>query len=148
MLRNVERTKFIRSQNSLKEAEVPLKNNHNYDYIGEFSVGNPPQKMRGCFDTGSANSWILSSKCGTDRCRPGSGNLYFTPELSSTFFDNNYYCSIQFGSGALAGYFGNDDFRVGAGENQIHIKHQTLGIIHEEHVLDREFDAIIGLAYP
>ena len=31
-------------------------------YISEFYVGNPPQKVRGLFDTGSTNTWILSSK--------------------------------------------------------------------------------------
>ena len=56
------------------EAEVPLKNNYNYDYIGKFYVGNPPQEMRACFDTGSANGWILSSHCINKRCKPGSEN--------------------------------------------------------------------------
>lgn len=33
-------------------------------------------------------------------------------------------------------------------ENTIHIKRQALGLIVEEHILDNDYDAIIGLAYP
>lgn len=28
-------------------------------------VGNPPQKIRGLFDTGSTNTWILNKECPT-----------------------------------------------------------------------------------
>lgn len=104
--------------------------------------------MRACFDTGSANAWILSSQCTNDRCTPGSFNEYYDPNESTTFTNTSEWTSIQFGSGALRGYFGIDDFRLGQGVNEIHIKEQTLGLIVEEHVLDNDYDAIIGLAYP
>jgi hypothetical protein len=29
-------------------------------YVSEFYVGNPPQKLRGLFDTGSTNTWVLN----------------------------------------------------------------------------------------
>jgi hypothetical protein len=104
--------------------------------------------MRACFDTGSANAWILSSQCNNDRCTPGSVNEYYDPFESNTFTNTSEWTSIQFGSGALRGYFGIDDFRLGQGVNEIHIRDQTLGLIVEEHVLDNDYDAIIGLAYP
>jgi phytepsin len=106
----------------MREAEVELKNNFNYDYIGAFFVGNPPQEIRACFDTGSANAWILSSSCNNERCMPGSFNKYFDPFESNTFTNTSKWTSILFGSGALTGYFGIDDFRVGQGFNKIHIK--------------------------
>ena len=56
-------TMTVKSRDGLRMAEVALTNNHNFDYIGKFSYGNPPQQMRACFDTGSANGWVLSSKC-------------------------------------------------------------------------------------
>jgi hypothetical protein len=31
-------------------------------YISEMYVGNPPQKIRGLFDTGSTNMWVLNAK--------------------------------------------------------------------------------------
>ena len=40
---------------------LDLVNTWNYGYIGEFYLGTgSPQKIRAMFDTGSANSWILS----------------------------------------------------------------------------------------
>ena len=29
-------------------------------YISEIFVGNPPQKLRALFDTGSTNTWVLN----------------------------------------------------------------------------------------
>ena len=31
-------------------------------YISDMYVGTPPQKIRGLFDTGSTNTWILNRK--------------------------------------------------------------------------------------
>lgn len=31
-------------------------------YMADIYVGNPPQKIRGLFDTGSANTWILNKQ--------------------------------------------------------------------------------------
>jgi Eukaryotic aspartyl protease len=104
--------------------------------------------MRACFDTGSANAWILSSQCTSYRCQEGSQNMFFDPFSSYTFENTSEWTSIQFGSGALRGYFGIDDFRLGQGKDELHIKEQTIGLMVEEHVLDPDYDAIIGLAYP
>lgn len=59
----------IISDDGLKETSVNLTNNWNFDYIGTFYVGNPPQPLRGCFDTGSANAWILSTECKAKNCK-------------------------------------------------------------------------------
>lgn len=48
----------------------------------------------------------------------------------------------------MEGHFGEDDFRVGFGENEIHITGQTLGLIRSIEFMDSTYDAIIGLAYP
>jgi len=31
-------------------------------YVSDMYVGNPPQKVRGLFDTGSTNTWVLNKK--------------------------------------------------------------------------------------
>ena len=41
---------------------VYQENLDNYAYISDIYVGNPPQKLRGLFDTGSTNTWVLNSK--------------------------------------------------------------------------------------
>lgn len=135
-----------------KSAEIKLQNNRNFDYIGDVYIGNPPQKIRGNFDTGSANTWILSSHCTSDRCKPGSLNNYFTPEKSTSFVKTDLKKSIRFGSGTLSGFFGYDDFRIYTNPSDestaIHIKNQILGLMVKESLLDSDYDAIIGLAYP
>lgn len=75
-------------------------------------VGNPPQEVRVIFDTGSTNSWVLSTMCNTKRCHDGT-NKVFNPDASSTFSITDEACEIEFGSGTLAGVFGYDDFHLG-----------------------------------
>ena len=44
---------------------MTLDNSENMGYVGEFFLGSEnPQKIRALFDTGSANSWILSKEAG------------------------------------------------------------------------------------
>jgi hypothetical protein len=40
--------------------EMDLNNEWNFGYIGTFYLGSNKQPIRAIFDTGSANSWILS----------------------------------------------------------------------------------------
>ena len=45
------------------EVTMELENTENMGYVGEFYLGSgSPQKIRALFDTGSANSWILSKE--------------------------------------------------------------------------------------
>jgi len=74
--------------------------------------------------------------------------MAFNPNLSFSFEPTDITEEILFGSGKLSGYFAFDDFRVGEGIKEIHIKQQTLGLITYEEVLDTDYDAIVGLAYP
>ena len=81
------KTKTIQRTNGAT-AEITLKNKDNFDYLGEFFVGSQKQPMRGCFDTGSANAWILSSECDTDKCKDSKDNelnYFFNPEESDTY---------------------------------------------------------------
>lgn len=145
------KTRSLTNKDGDKTAEVVLDNQDNFDYIGEFYVGNPPQVLRGCFDTGSANAWILSAECDTKKCEDSkffTENDFFDPSVSSSYVDLDYWATIYFGSGKLMGHFGQDDFIVGVGEGEIHITQQTLGLMTQIDFLDSSYDAIIGLAYP
>lgn len=102
-----------------------LKNYYNYNYVGTLMVGNPPQKIRAIFDTGSTNQWVLSSLCESDGCLNGD-NMVYDPTMSDTFIPTDVGVEIEFGSGPLEGFFGFDDFWVGGGEE----KHKPLHIIN------------------
>jgi hypothetical protein len=39
-----------------------MYNDHDTAYMADIFIGSPPQKIRGLFDTGSSNTWILNSK--------------------------------------------------------------------------------------
>ena len=99
---NLAKTKTLTNLQGDKKAQIHLSNEDNYDYIGDFYVGNPPQKSRGCFDTGSANAWVLSNECNTELCRLSKynkENLYYDSDLSSSYVDLEEYATIYFGSG-------------------------------------------------
>ena len=42
--------------------DMDLNNEWNFGYIGTFYLGSNKQPIRAIFDTGSANSWILSKE--------------------------------------------------------------------------------------
>ena len=40
--------------------DLELINKQNFGYIGEIWLGNPPQKLRAMFDTGSTDTYFVS----------------------------------------------------------------------------------------
>lgn len=84
-------------------------------YVSEFYVGNPPQKLRGLFDTGSTNTWVLNKDV---ELVDKKGNhlekeLSFDTHASKTAVLLEQQASITFGSGSLKGHFMTDDVRLG-----------------------------------
>jgi len=43
-------------------AHIQQANLEDNAYVSDMYVGNPPQKVRALFDTGSTNTWILNKK--------------------------------------------------------------------------------------
>lgn len=121
-------------------------------YISEVFVGNPPQKIRALFDTGSTNTWILNKKVVLPA--GATKELSYDDTASSTAKKLSQRAVIQFGSGALAGHFMTDDLRVGTCDSkstgQIHIKNQKFGNVEKQSTIftGTNFEAIIGMAYP
>ena len=79
-----------------------LNNNQNIFYMGDLFFGNPPQKIRAIFDTGSANPWVISKNARTENS--------FDTSKSTTFVEpaKKEWTNISFGSGTLKGYFATD----------------------------------------
>eukprot|EP01102_Stenamoeba_stenopodia_P018577 TRINITY_DN6835_c0_g1_i1.p1 TRINITY_DN6835_c0_g1~~TRINITY_DN6835_c0_g1_i1.p1 ORF type:complete len:430 (+),score=103.52 TRINITY_DN6835_c0_g1_i1:59-1291(+) len=124
---------------------VPLTDFEDTQYYGPITIGTPPQDFTVIFDTGSSNLWIPSSKCSflDIACRLHNR---FTDSASSTYVANGTTFSIQYGSGAVAGYIGQDVVGI-AGLN---VKNQGFGEATSEPGLafvETKADGILGLAF-
>jgi hypothetical protein len=83
-------------------------------YTSDIWVGNPPQKLRALFDTGSQHTWILSKKSQLKQGSKDKFHYYYDETLSSTARQMaGLKGGAKFGSGELKGHFITDDFRVG-----------------------------------
>ncbi|KAL0542931.1 hypothetical protein IC582_018012 [Cucumis melo] len=123
---------------------VPLKNYLDAQYYGEIGIGTPPQKFTVIFDTGSSNLWVPSSKCVFSlacffHARYQSGR-------SSTYKKNGTSAAIQYGSGAIAGFFSSDNVRVGdvVVRNQDLIEATSMSSMT---FMAAKFDGILGLGF-
>ena len=115
-------------------------------YLGVIYIGNPPQKMKCIFDTGSSNAWILNYK--TDVGKPPKG--FEIPKSSTCKKCSEEWVDMSFGSGSLGGHFYRDDIRLGEGPNQIIIKDQSFGNVEKQKTIfsENNFDGLIGMSYP
>jgi len=121
-----------------------LKNYKNTQYVGEISIGTPPQSVPVIFDTGSANLWVTSSLCKSYSC---SSHKSYSRANSSTFKKVGLAVDVTFGTGQIQGEINSDTFTLG----NIVIPDQKFGEILEE-IGDvfaaGKFSGILGLAYP
>lgn len=121
-----------------------MYSDHDMAYMADIYIGTPPQKIRGLFDTGSSNTWILNKNVKTL-----DGGLAYDDKASSTCKPGDQAAEIFFGSGNLAGHFYHDDMTIGTGPEAIKIKNQRFGNVESQSgIFFGGFEAIIGMAYP
>lgn len=133
---------------------MDLENEWNYGYTGTLYLGSDKQPIRAIFDTGSANSWILSVDAIQDSRKKDHFNP-FDPTTSSTFktIPNRGRVKIYFGSGDLSGSFAQDQVTIGNGgsfglRQTLNVPDYMFGLVEEQSVFSGTFDAIVGMAYP
>ncbi|GKV10465.1 hypothetical protein SLEP1_g21821 [Rubroshorea leprosula] len=121
-----------------------LKNYLDIQYYGEIGIGSPSQSFDAVFDTGASNLWVPSSKClFSIACYMHSK---FRARLSHTYIKIGIPCEIEYGSGSIAGFFGQDHVKVG----DIVVKDQEfVEITKEEYLafLITKFDGVLGLGF-
>ncbi|XP_023544281.1 aspartic proteinase-like [Cucurbita pepo subsp. pepo] len=123
---------------------VALKNYMDAQYYGEIGIGTPPQKFTVIFDTGSSNLWVPSSKCVFSiacffHARYQSGR-------SSTYRRNGTSAAIQYGTGAISGFFSYDNVQVGdvVVRDQQFIETTSMSSMT---FIAAKFDGILGLGF-
>ncbi|KAK6265010.1 hypothetical protein SCA6_020444 [Theobroma cacao] len=140
--------KKYRFRNNLGDSEetdiVALKNYMDAQYYGEIGIGTPTQKFTVIFDTGSSNLWVPSTKCYF------SVACYFHEKYkasdSSTYKKDGKPASIQYGTGAISGFFSYDHVQVG----DLVVKDQEFIEATKEPGLTfmvAKFDGILGLGF-
>ena len=130
-------------------SQIPLKfsiplNGYLSQYVGEISIGTPPQTFTVLFDTGSCNTWVFSSECETITC---TRHRRFDPRISNTYRHNGTELSVRYGSGDIQSIYGRDDFMLG----NVLVRDQTFAQVYSTRgstFLTSILDGIVGLALP
>ncbi|CAA0826503.1 Aspartic proteinase A1 [Striga hermonthica] len=123
---------------------VALKNYMDAQYFGEIGIGTPPQKFTVIFDTGSSNLWVPSSKCLFSV--PCYFHSKYKSSQSSTYKKNGKSAAIQYGTGAISGFFSEDSVKVG---DLVVEGQEFIEATREPSVtfLVAKFDGILGLGF-
>ncbi|XP_057582565.1 pregnancy-associated glycoprotein 2-like [Hippopotamus amphibius kiboko] len=144
-------TKFLEKnidgtlQNATDDPNIslqPLKNYQDVVYIGNITIGTPPQEFRVMFDTGSSDLWVPSIYCHSAFCHK---HRVFNPVLSTTYHFQNRCIENRFVAGRTVGFLGYETVRIGnlviLGQAFV-LSHAQIGF---EYV---PFDGMLGLGYP
>ncbi|ELR62038.1 hypothetical protein M91_12573, partial [Bos mutus] len=121
---------------------LPLRNIRDMLYVGNITIGTPPQEFQVVFDTGSSDLWVPSDFCTSPAC---STHVRFRHFQSSTFRPTTKTFRIIYGSGRMKGVVAHDTVRIG----NLVSTDQPFGLSMAEYGLEsRRFDGILGLNYP
>ncbi|CAI9166998.1 unnamed protein product [Rangifer tarandus platyrhynchus] len=119
-----------------------LRNIMEMVYVGNITIGTPPQKFQVLFDTGSSDLWVHSVFCTSRLC---SSHILFRHLESSTYRPTNKTFSIEYNSGRTKGVVARDTVRIG----DLVSTDQQFGLSMEQSGFEEiPFDGILGLSYP
>ncbi|CAJ0588958.1 unnamed protein product [Cylicocyclus nassatus] len=140
----------LRRAQILATGSQPFIDYYDDFYLGNVTLGTPPQTTTLVLDTGSSNLWVIDAACKTAACNgePNSGYTKhkFDTTKSSTFKKETRTFSIQYGSGSCNGYLGTDTITMGG----LTVKTQEFGVAtHLAEVFGYQpVDGILGLGWP
>lgn len=129
--------------------EYKLYNADKIEYLTKIYIGTPPQEFLVSIDTGSADTWVPSSKCDKSQCPYTS----FQPEKSSTFSPLNLTFSVDYAQGSITGEYAKEKINLLGPASKLTIDDQTFGLADSAHDIiskDEEYtsNGILGLAFP
>ncbi|XDB65875.1 hypothetical protein AB1E18_019185 [Capra hircus] len=111
-------------------------------YVGNITIGTPPQQFRVVFDTGSSDLWVPSNFCTSPACY---SHITFKYWESSTYRHTTKPFEITYGSGRVKGHLAYDTIRIG----NLVSTDQPFGLSLEEYGFNGlPFDGVLGLNYP
>ncbi|CAI9166991.1 unnamed protein product [Rangifer tarandus platyrhynchus] len=120
----------------------PLRNFEDMVYVGNITIGTPPQELQVVFDTGSSDLWVRSILCTSPSC---SSQVMFRYIESSTFLPIGKIFSIEYGHRRIKGVVGRDTVRIG----DLVSTDQQFGLSVEQSGFEgMPFDGVLGLNYP
>jgi saccharopepsin len=108
----------------------------------DIEVGTPPKPFKVIFDTGSSNTWIPDTTCGS-ACQGAPHS--FDPKSSSTWKnDTGNSMDIQYGSGYCTGSLGTDTLTFGG---SLAVPKQEIGLANTaaSSITSAHVDGIMGM---
>ncbi|XP_010838536.1 PREDICTED: pregnancy-associated glycoprotein 1-like [Bison bison bison] len=120
----------------------PLRNIMDMLYVGNITIGTPPQEFQVVFDTGSSDLWVPSVFCQSLACATKSMFIHLR---SSTFRHTQKVFNIKYNTGRMKGLLVYDTVWIG----DLVSTDQPFCISLAEVGFDGiPFDGVLGLNYP
>uniref|UniRef100_A0A8B9XYE2 Peptidase A1 domain-containing protein n=1 Tax=Bos mutus grunniens TaxID=30521 RepID=A0A8B9XYE2_BOSMU len=120
----------------------PLRNIMDMLYVGNITIGTPPQEFQVVFDTGSSDLWVPPVFCQSLAC---ATKVMFIHLWSSTFQHTQKVFNIKYHTGRMKGLLVYDTVRIG----DLVSTDQPFSLSMAEYGLEHiPFDGILGLNYP
>jgi hypothetical protein len=148
MIKNNEWSDYVNLKNKLSSAQPQTgqdvqKDYSDVSYIGDLTIGNPPQKFSVIMDTGSANLWVPTKGCTTTKSCNGKNE--YDSSKSSSYKANGESFSIQYGTGSCSGKIASDKVCIAdiCVDNQGFGQASSLASFFQ----DQPFDGICGLGF-